>query len=239
MMKTLANLKGRLEALNGIREGRRHEAHYAEFLKKSTAAKENLEKASDAATHAPPVLPASGYNDARKTVKSSSNIASRLRGKLDAEPGAIVDANTEDSFTRLFENAASALKSCQSAWETQIQVKIKDWQTIAEVVSKLGEGEEAKSMKAQAKKLRTAIDSLDAAKTNLPKTEQDASKIRSDLKDLNDSVSKLGLDTPFGKFLQDAASPLGADLDAAQAVEVSKQITELKLAKVFRVRLSS
>src|SRR5205807_2519341 len=108
-------------ALPGVREGRQHEAHYAEFLKKSASAKENLEKASGAATHAASVLPASGYNEAHKTIKSSSSIASRLREKLDAEPGAIVDAKIDASFTRLFDNAVSALKSCQTAWETQLQ----------------------------------------------------------------------------------------------------------------------
>ena len=123
------------------------------------------------------------------------------------------------------------LKSCQTAWEAQLQAKIKDWQTIAEVVAKLGEGEEAKLMKVQARRLKTAIDSLlEGWSQNQAAADQkqDVSKVQFDLKDLNDSVSKLGLDTPFGKFLQDAASPLGADLDAAQTAEVSKQITELE-----------
>ena len=239
MMKSLANLKARLEALPKVREGRQHEALYAEYLKKSTLAKKTFEKASNAVSYAAPVLPASGYTEALKTVKSSSNIAFRLRDKLDTEPGAIVDAGSEASFTRLFDNATSAMKSCQNAWETQLQAKIKDWQTIAEVVTKLGEGEGVKPMEAQAKKLNTAIDTLLEAKTNLPQTESNASKTQSYLKDLNDSVSQLGLDTPFGKFLQDAASPLGADLDAVQVSEVTKKITELNLAKVFRIHLSS
>lgn len=238
-MKTLANLKTRLEALPRVREARQHEAHFAEFSKKCESAGDRLRRAADASVHAPAVLPASGYGAALTTIRSTKRMATRLKEKLSAEPAAIVEKNTEASFIRLFDNAATALKSCQAAWENELEARIKNWQAIAEVVAKLGAGNEAKSMKAQAKKLRTAIDSLDAAKSNLPQTERDASKIQSDLKDLNDSVSKLGLDTPFGKFLQDAASPLGADLDAAQAVEVSKQIAELKLAKVFRVRLSS
>ena len=94
-------------------------------------------------------------------------------------------------------------------------------------------------MKPQTDKLKAAIKSLDTIKTKLPQNEQDASKVQSDLKDLNDSVSKLRLNTPFGKFLQDAASPLGASLDAAQMSEISEKIAELDLAKVFRVRLSS
>jgi hypothetical protein len=73
----------------------------------------------------------------------------------------------------------------------------------------------------------------------LPQAKQNSSKVQADLKDLGDSVSKLGLDTPFGKFLQEAASPLGADLTAAQADEVSTMIKKYSLAKIFRIRLSS
>ena len=238
-MKTLADLKARLEALPAIRDGRQHEGLYAGLLKKCTTAAEKLASAEKGVVHAAPILPSTNYSEASRAIRSACGIALRLRKRLTAEPGDVGDLKIEDSFIRLFNNADSALKSCVTAWETQIQAKIKDWQTIAEVVAKLAEKQDTKSMKQQTEKLNVAIKSLGAAKTNLPQTDQDASKAQSDLNDLNDSVSKLGLDTPFGKFLQDAASPLGADLDTAHALEVSKQIAEHKLAKLFRVRLSS
>lgn len=198
-----------------------------------------MEQSSNAFTYAAPVFPEPGFNEALRTIKSSSNIASRLRVKLEAEPAAIVETTIDSSFTRLFDNAASALKACRIAWETQLQARIKDWQVIAEVIAKLVAEDKAKSMQVEARRLKTAIDSLLGAKTKLPQTEQDVSKVQSDLNDLSDSVSQLGLDTPFGKFLQDAASLLGADLGAAQTAEVSKQISELNLSKVFRVHLAS
>ena len=238
-MKTLIDLKTRLEALPAIREGRKHEALYAEFLKKSTLAVDKLLRAERGTRHAAPILPAPGYSEVSKTIKKASGIASRLRAKLTINPGEVVDNSTEDSFTRLFENANLALKTCHITWESQLEGKLKDWQAIAEVVSKLGEEDGAKAIKVQAKKLKTSIDSLVKTKENLPQVEQDASKAQSDLKDLSTSVSQLGLDTPFGKFLQDAASPRGADLSASQVEEVAKQIAALKLEKVFRVRLSS
>jgi cell fate (sporulation/competence/biofilm development) regulator YmcA (YheA/YmcA/DUF963 family) len=238
-MNTLEKLRNRLEALPLIREGRQHEALYAEFQRKSALAGDHLARAADGVAHAPAVLPAPGYGTALKTLKSARNIAARLRVKLETEPGAIAEKTTEESFIRLFENAGSALKSCQTAWENQLQEKIKNWQAIAEVVAKLGEEEEAKSLKARSQQLKTAIDSLAAAKGRLPRSEQETTRVQRDLADLQEAVSQLGLDTPFGKFLQDAASPAGADLSAAQGEEVSRQIAGLKLAKVFRVRLSS
>jgi hypothetical protein len=238
-MKTLNDLKNRLNALPAIREGRKHEGLYGAFLKNSIAAAEKLQKAERGAYHASVILPAPGYSGAAKTIKSASSIASRLRTKLTESPGDIVEANIESSFTRLFDNASSALKTCQTTWETQLQSKIKDWQAIAEVVSKLGEGEDAKALKAQAQKLKASIDSLDESKKSLPQAEKDVSKAKKNLEELTNSVSQLGLDTPFGKFLQDAASPRGAELSAFQDGAVSKQITELKLDKVFRIRLSS
>jgi hypothetical protein len=238
-MKTLNDLKTRLNALPDIRAGRTHEGLYAAFLKKSTAAAVNLQKAERGASHAYKILPAVGYSGATKAIKSASGIASRLRTKLTDNPGDIVETSVDTSFTRLFENASSALRTCQTTWETQLQSKIKDWQAIAEVVSKLGEGEDAKALKVQARKLKDSIDSLVESKKNLPQSEKDVSKAKKDLDELTNSVSQLGLDTPFGKFLQDAASPRGAELSAFQDEAVSKQITELKLDKVFRVRLSS
>jgi hypothetical protein len=238
-MKTLNDLKTRLEALPAIREGRKHEALYAEFSKKSISARDKLLRAERGAFHASLILTASTHSEVSKTIKKTSGIAARLRVKLTVNPGEVVDNNIEDSFTRLFDNATLALRTCQTAWETQLEGKIKDWRAIAEVVSKLGEGEDAKAMKVQARKLKSSLDSLVETKKNLPQVEQDASKAQNDLKDLSISVSQLGLDTPFGKFLQDAASPLGADLSAFQVEEVAKQIAALKLDKVFRVRLSS
>lgn len=238
-MKALPNLKNRLLALDGIREAKNHQALYSEFLKRTGSALENLKKAALVSTNAALVLPGSGYQEAMKTVRSSGKIASRLREKMNADPAAIAEKATEVSFTRLFDYGTGAFKSCQLTWENQLQAKLKDWQTIADVVSRLGEGTEAKPIKAQAKKLKAAIDSLVVAKSKMPVTEKEVSKVQSDLNDLNESVSQLGLNTPFGKFLQDAASPLGADLAAVEIEEVSKQIAELKLSKVFRVRLSS
>ena len=238
-MKTLNDLKTRLEALPAIRVGRDHEALYAAFLKKSILAMSNLLTAERGASHASPILPAPAYNEVSKTIKKNSRIASGLRAKLTVNPSKVVDKNIEDSFTRLFENANLALTTCQTTWEVQLEGKIKDWRAIAEVVSTLGEGGDAKAMKVQARKLKSSLDSLTQTKKSLPQDEGAASKAQKDLNELTDSVSQLGLDTPFGKFLQDAASPRGADLSASQVEEVAKQIAALKLDKVFRVRLSS
>ena len=238
-MKTLANLKTRLEALPRVREARQHETHFAEFSKKCESAGDRLRRAAAASVHASAVLPASGYGAALTTIRSTKRMAARLKEKLSAEPAAIVEKNTEASFIRLFDNAATALKSCQDAWENELEARTKNWQAIAEVVAKLGEDEEATALKAKSIQLKTAIESLSAAKDQLPQTAPDTVRVQRDLADLQEAVSKLGLDTPFGKFLQDAASPAGADLSAAQADEVSRQIADLKLSKVFRVRLSS
>jgi hypothetical protein len=230
-MKTLENLKSRLLALPKDREGRKHESRYAAFFAKIIPAKERLERAVTVITHAALILPAPGYNDARKTIRSTIAIASRLREKLTAEPAAILEANVESSFTRLFENAEFGLRSCQTAWEMELQAKIKDWEAVAEVVAQL--------VRVEGARLKGAIDSIRAAKNKLPQTKKDVSQVQADLEELRDSVSKLGLQTAFGKFLQAAASPLGADLSAAHEHEVSQMIAKHKLEKVFRIRLSS
>lgn len=230
-MKTLANLKSRLEALPAIREGRQHEARYSAFLTNTIAAVEKLEKASKASTHAAPVLPAAGYISASKTIRSVGKSASKLRDKLDAEPSSVAGSSIEESFTRLFENATLALKSCQSAWESELQAKIKDWEAIQDVVAKL--------IPKEGGRLKRAIISLQTAKANLPTTEEDAARASIALEDLKDSISKLDLEGPFGDFLRSSASPEGADLNLLLNDEVLNVLTKHHLQKVFRVRVSS
>ena len=230
-MKTLENLRHRLLALPGIREGRQHEARYAAFLEKVAPAKDKLARASSAADHASTIFPSTGYSQARRSIKTSSSIASRLRQKLDIEPGEVSEDNIEKSFIRLFENADSALKTCQTTWEADLQAKIKDWEIIADAV--------AKHVTMEGARLQRAIGLLRAAKSSLPQTAKAAQDVQGHLDNLKNSVSKLGLETAFGQFLQAAASPFGADLSAAQVDEVSKMITKYHLEKVFRVRLPS
>jgi hypothetical protein len=230
-MQTLANLKRRLLALPGLQVGRQHEARYAAFLKNTLPAKADLENALLAAIHANSVLPNSGYGDARKSVKTGTSIALRLKEKLETEPGSVGDPSIEKSFTRLFENADSALKECKTTWEESLQAKIKDWETIADVVARLVPKEGAK--------LQRTITSLRAAKSSLPLNARASKEIQEHLDNLKAAVSDLGLGTAFGKFLQAAASRSGADLSDAQADEVSKMIKQFKLEKVFRVVLNS
>jgi len=238
-MKTLNNLKERLLALPSVLEGRKHEALYAAFLERSLVAQRKLAEASLAVLHGDQVLPSADYGEPRKTVKTCAGSASRLKEKLSADAAAVAEAGVDKSFTRLSENADAALKTCQVAWQESLQAKIKDWEAISEVVSKLGDGEGAKSLKVQARRLKEAIGSLQSAKAKLPQSKQDADKVLTHLKDLGDSVSNLGLNTPFGKFLQEAASASGADLAAVQKDEVSEMIKKHSLQKVFRIKLSS
>ena len=230
-MQTLENLKRRLLVLPAVREGRQHEERYAAFLAKTAPARDKLTKTSAALDHAPAVLPSAGYAEPRKATRTSASIALRLREKLTAEPATVAEDNVEKSFARLFANADSALSSCQLTWQIELQNKIKDWETIADVIAKL--------VKTEGARLQRAIASIRAAKAALPQTAKASKDVQDHLDDLKDSVSKLGLKTEFGKFLQAAASPAGADLSMAQADEVSKMIKQYSLEKVFRIRLSA
>ena len=80
--------------------------------------------------------------------------------------------------------------------------------------------------------LRTAID-------RLPGTSDDVDRVVKNLNQLGESVSQLGLNTPFGKFLQAAASGQGAAFSDAQDPVVAQQIESLQLQNSFRIRLSS
>lgn len=236
-MKTLANLKERLEALPGRRTGREHAGRYAQFLANTIPAKEKLILVHGAISIAAPVLPSPNYPVARKSITSAANIAKRLADKLDADPAFVSKDGAEESFLRLKENAADAAKKAQDGWQDALQAQIEKWELIADVIARVGSG--SQSLKSQAARLKSAVDSLRAAKASLPQTQKAGAAVKENLDQLTDSVAKLGLDTPFGKFLQAAASEQGAPLSDAQDKSVVQQIESLKLSGVFRVRLSS
>jgi low affinity Fe/Cu permease len=236
-MKTLANLKKRLQALPERRKGNEQRALFDQFLSQATPAKDQLVAASNAVAYAAPVLPSTEYDVARQSVRSSARIAKNLAEKLREDANKISDRGTENSFVNLTAKAKEALKKATSGWQSALQAKIEKRETIAKVVDAIAK--ENLGIREQAKRLKSSVDSLRLAKDSLPRSPKDVASIEKHLKELTDAISKLGLDTPFGKFLQDAASEQGALLSDAEEEAVAQQIKSLKLTKVFRVRLSS
>lgn len=236
-MKTLPDLKKRLEALPEHRKGRKQSGLFDQFLSKATPAKEQLLTASNGVACAAPVLPSAEYDVARRSVRSSARIAKNLADKLSGDADTISDRGTEESFFNLTDKARDALKKATSGWQEALQAQIEKWELIADVIARIGSG--SQSLNSQAARLKSAIQSLRLAKVSLPQTQKTGEAVKENLDQLADSVSKLGLDTPFGKFLQAAASGEGAPLGDVHDKSVAQQIESLKLSGVFRVRLSS
>jgi hypothetical protein len=236
-MKSFANLKARLEALPELRKGIEQAGLFAQLLAKLEPAKQQLAEASVATACSAPVLPSPEYDVARRSVRSSARIAKNLAEKIRKDANTISDRGTEESFVKLTDNAREALKRAKSGWQSALQAKIDKWETIAGVVSVLGQ--RTPSIQAQAGRLKLSVDLLSRAKERLPRSQNDAVHVKGHLDQLADSVSQLGLDTPFGKFLQAAASEHGAALSEMEDEAIAQQIKSLKLAKVFRVHLPS
>jgi len=236
-MKTLAEIKMRLEALPERRKGIAQGGLFAQFLATAVPAKQHLFEASVSVDFAARVLQSTEYIVAKKSVKSSARIANNLAEKIRNDANTISASGTEASFIKLTEQAKEALKRVKSGWELELKAQIEKWELIADVIARLGSG--SQSLKSKAARLTSAVDALRAAKASLPKTQKDVAAVKENLDQLSDSVAKLGLDTPFGKFLKAAASGEGAPLEDAQEKSVAQQIELLKLSSVFRVRLSS
>jgi hypothetical protein len=236
-MKSLAHLKTRLETLPELRKGIEQAGLFAHFLKKVELVKQQLIEASEAAACSAPVLPSPQHDAALRSVRSSARIANNLAEKIRRDANTISDRGTEESFVKLTENSREALKRAKLGWQSELQSRIEKWETIAGVVSALGQ--QTQAIKAQAGQLKRSVDLLSQAKEKLPCSQSDAANVKSHLEQLAESVSQLGLDTPFGKFLQAAASEQGAPLSEMENEAVAEKIKSLKLDKVFRVRLSS
>jgi len=236
-MKTLSNLKDRLAALPELRKGIQQRGYFDEYLTKATPAKEQLITAATGVTYASPVLPSPRYHEARQSVKRSARIAKNLAEKIRSDADTISDRGTDDSFIKVIDYAKEASKEAKSGWQSSVQSKIDKWEIIANVIAIIAE--ENRGINEQAAKLKSSVDALRMAKDVLPKSIEDTATLQKHLIELTDAISKLGLDTPFGKFLQESASEQGALLSDAEEESVAQQIKSLKLSKIFRVRLIS
>jgi hypothetical protein len=183
------------------------------------------------------VLPSNEYDVARRSVKSSARIAKNLTEKLRGDANTITDGGTEESFKKLIDYANDAINRTTLGWQSELQAKIAKWETISNVVAALVEGNP--SIREKGDQLKSSVDALLSAKDSLPRSQKDVESVEQNLKQLTEAISKLGLETPFGKFLQDAASDKGALLSDLEDNSVVEKIKSLKLTNVFRVRLTA
>ena len=238
-MNKLSGLKARLVVLPKLREARNYEGKYSAYSRRALKAKEEIEKVYKAIESISDVLPNAASDAALGSANAECRLASDIKRILHDDVSSIATSPMESKFRELSEKATSSFRACDRKWKTEIEGKVKNWEIISQVVSQIGECEEGATLSAQSKKLNQIIRSLIAAASSLPQNEDAAKKVNAELEELSDSVSTLGLDTPFGKFLQDAASAKGASLGSAQVEEVSKQINALGLGNVFRVQISN
>lgn len=238
-MKTFLEIRESLKKLPDLRKGRAFEEKYAQYLKIIVKAKDELSKASVALPHADAVAPAPEYAEVRKSISKASKNAKQIAEKLKAQPEAIDEKATDKIITSLKENAAASLSQCKKVWETRIASKARQWKEIAGVVTKLGGAADGEKIKVQASKLTNAIRSLEFAATDLPQDKAKALAVQNDLKSITDAVADLDLETPFGRFLRNAADEnKGADLESLQNPEVLEAISKHNLQKSFRIYLT-
>ena len=233
-MKNLLDIKEKLEELPAIRKRRKHHALFMTYAEKSEDAAQKIEKGCVGADAIVEVFP-KGNPPSASIVKRTAKSANRLIGVIEADPAAIAISNTEEAFFRIFDNASKYQNDVTKVWENLVTDETQLWEQIAEVLLDLAGKEEGKELKKQARTLKSAIGALQQA--GLPETKDSVESAKKNVSDLRDAVVALKLDTPFGNFLKDAASPQGAHLDSVKAEEVAKQIEELKLNRIFRIRI--
>jgi hypothetical protein len=236
-MKPLTNLKERLVALPEFRKSLKQAVLFTRFHELAEAANLHLSETSTTISFASSSLPSLNYDVVNTWIKSSARIAKRLGEKLRKDADAISDSGTERSFTNLSEYAKEALKKTKSVWRSSLQSKIEKWEALSGVVCAIGQ--DTPVVRAQSDLLKTSVGRLRSYADKLPSKSEDVDVVVENLEKLREAVSQLRLDTPFGKFLQAAASAHGASFSDAQDPVVAEQINSLKLQNSFRVRLSS
>jgi len=229
-MTTLAEIKARLSSLPDKRKRADLGATFAAHLGKVQVSRQKVQRAMTVTPFAEELLPSAGYSEATSRARKAGQQAARLQKRLEGTPESIGEDTVDRSFTILNDHAESSWKECSAAWEKEVDVKVKDWATLVEVMNRL--------VPQHGSRLRTAVSALQSAKNKPPGNKAEASQIEDHLKNLTDIVGKLGLRGSFGQFLRAAASQQGAESKDLLDAEVQEKINQHKLWSIFRVKLS-
>jgi hypothetical protein len=229
-MATLIEIKERLASLPDKRKRADLGATFAAHLGKVQLSRQKVERALTALPYAEELLPSAGYSEANSRARRAGQQSARLQKRIESTPESISEASVDQSFTILNDHAEAAWKECSLTWEKEVEIKVKDWAALVDVIDRL--------VPRQGSRLKVAVLALQGVKSKPPATKAEAKQIKGYLDELNDIVGNLGLKGAFGEFLRAAASQQGADSSALLEDEVQEKIGTHKLWKVFRVKLS-
>ena len=227
VMSKLSVLKQRLEKLPEVISERHLAGNFHQHWKSLVRLRENTTKNRQSALFIEEVFPLS---KCEKTIQpkltSSIRMLKKLRKDIDTDPERISAKATDNCVIKLGDYASSISTTISETWQRQTENSVDKWLKIASVVEQLGA--------AGGKEFKQTVESLQ--KSAIPINSDQSKKAAEANISLQKGVSKLGLEGPFGKFLE-ATVEEGATLSKLRDPEVKSKIDEFDLESSFRIKI--
>jgi len=227
-MPDLKDLKKRLEKLPEKRKQSDLAAGYGNYIQKlgelcekinqTYKDVENIEKVSSSKEYKNKVLSELG-----KIGRVVQKLYKEISGKQES---VTLDA-MEERIVNLGDIATTARNTCNKIWDKETKERVERWEKIAGGGNHLGTSD-GREFKQVVDRLRGRL---------IPQNKEEVDKIKADKKKFEESIEKLGLKGPFGKFFNEAMSEEGASLkDLIKYVEIRNKLTEDDIWDSFRIR---
>lgn len=226
-MSKFGELRERLEKLPQLMNERNLSAKFGVFTEKVKESKDKLSDSYRDMEYISKVFP--GVDCKKKilpVLESSVKEAKKLHKMIEEDPQSVQEEVTEKSIVRLRDFANSTSLKSRDIWTNEITNSVTKWEKLAVVIKDLG----AKG----GQDFKQAVESL--KDQNIPQNDEEVLQIKNAQRDLQKGVANLGLEGPFGKFLETSAER-GASPRELLRTEIKEKMDEFNLWDSFKIRL--
>lgn len=229
-MPNLERLKERLKKLPERRALREYAEHFGLYTQKVKQLREKMKRTHKDMVYASKVNPNPDYDrNVLSELKKAVREAKKLHKVIEEDPQKVKTRATENTVVSLGDYASKANTQCHDIWTREIEGIIAKWEKIAVVVQNL------KNLGAKGgSEFKQAVDKLKLQA--IPQNDKEVEQVRTAKKDLQKGIATLGLEGPFGKFLEAAAKEIASPRDLLND-EVRSKLDEYKLWDSFHVGL--
>lgn len=167
-------------------------------------------------------------NGVLSEIKTAIREAKKLKQSIEEDANSVASKATENAVVRMNEKATRSSTKCRDGWRQHIDRNATKWTQIATVLERFPSTD--------CRDFKNAVRDLMSARDRIPQSEQEVEDAKKLQEELQQGISKLGLEGDFGKFLQNASTG-NCSLKQALEPEVKKKLDEFDLWDTFHITL--
>lgn len=232
-MVTIEELKSRLEKLPQLKAESDLGGHFACYKLQMIRFYADLSAVYQDSIYASKVNSNSDYKRVLTEIKKAVLEAKNLYQEIENEAKNISKTANENKVIRISEFSKSARKKCDDIWNQERQKDLGKWVKISDVVKKMVK-KGKQEFKNNVREFSQAVDAMSLQ--SIPKNNEEVSRLQDLKNELLSRVATLGLEGPFGKFLENSVDR-GVSAKELLKDEIRSKLEEYDLLDSFRVRL--